>query len=461
MNDKPDKKDPLEAKIEQLKQEDINKALQIFLEKMNYDYAAYLNSCVHCGLCAESCHYYLTLQDFKSLPAYKLALVTRVFKKYFSLSGKKAPRWIGASELNTAMVHEWIDSLFGRCTLCGRCSLNCTMGINITYLIRTARTALATIGLVPPGLQSTVDTAINKGNNMGIPKEDWLETVEWLEDELKQEVNDPAAGLPLDEKGAELFYTINPREAMFFPLSILAAGKIFYAAGESWTFSSDNYDVTNYGLYSGDDEAAGTMSDRLVQSKNKLGCKTLVLAECGHGYNSNRWEAPEWLSKKYGFEVKSILQVVADYIREGRIHLDPSRNQKLITLHDPCNLVRLGGIVEEQRYILKHAAANFTEMTPNREKNYCCGGGGGQLAMTRFAERRIKAGKIKAEQIQKTGAKIVATPCHNCIDQLMELNKHYKLDVEIKTVCEIVADALIIDETKKGKDSEKANRKKN
>jgi Fe-S oxidoreductase len=316
--------------------------------------------------------------------------------------------------------------------------------LNIPYLIRAGRSALSAIGLVPPGLQSTVNTAITKGNNMGIAKEDWLETVEWVEEELRDDIDDPDAVLPLDKKGAKYFYTINPREAMFFPLSIQAVGKLFHAAGESWTFSSDNYDVTNYGLYNGDDEAAGIMSDRLVQSMKALGCSTLVLAECGHGFNSNRWEAPEWLSKKYGFEVRSILEVVAGFIREGKIKLDPAKNQEKITLHDPCNLVRLGGIVEEQRYILKHAASHFIEMTPNRQKNYCCGGGGGQLAMTRYSERRLKVGKIKADQIRETGAKIVATPCHNCIDQLMEINKHYKLNIQLKTVCEIAADALVI-----------------
>lgn len=445
MSDKPDKKDPLEEKIEQLKQDDLDKALRAFRDKTTQEYAAYLNSCVRCGLCAESCHYYLTHQDIKSLPAYKLSLVTKIFKKYFSFLGKIAPRWIGAEKLDSVMIQEWIDSLFGRCTLCGRCSLNCTMGINIPYLIRTARGALAAIGLVPPELQSTIDTAVEKGNNMGIPKEDWVETVEWLEDELKKEVDDPQARLPLDEKEAKLFYAINPREAMFFPLSILAAGKIFYAAGESWTLSSDNYDVTNYGYYIGDDEVSGLIADRLIQSMKKLKCETMVLAECGHGFNSNRWEAPEWLSKKYGFEVKSILQVVADYIRDRRVKLDPSRNKEVITLHDPCNLVRLGGIVEEQRFILAHAVTNFVEMTPNREKNFCCGGGGGQLAMSRFSDRRLKAGRTKAEQIQKTGAKMVVAPCHNCIDQIMELNKQHKLDIEVKTVCEIVADALVID----------------
>jgi Fe-S oxidoreductase len=442
-NEKAVSKDPIEERIQQLTPKDLEIALRVFKEKIDHNYAAHLNSCVHCGLCSDSCHYYLTHKDTQSIPAHKLNLVISVFKRYFSLTGKIFPRWVGARSLDKEMIREWVDSLFGRCSLCGRCSLNCSIGLNIPYLIRAARSALAAIDLVPPGLQSTVNTAIEKGNNMGIAKEDWLETVEWVEEELQDDIDDPEAKLPLDKEGADYFYTINPREAMFFPLSIQAVGKLFHAAGENWTFSSDNYDVTNYGLYNGDDQAAGMMSDRLVQSMQKLGCRTLVLAECGHGFNSNRWEAPEWLSKKYGFEVRSILEVVAQFIREGRIKLDPGKNQKPVTLHDPCNLVRLGGIVEEQRYILKHSVSHFIEMIPNRQKNFCCGGGGGQLAMTRFSQRRIKAGKIKADQIRDTGAKIVATPCHNCIDQLMELNKHYQLGVEIKTVCEIAADALV------------------
>ncbi|MBN2430203.1 MAG: (Fe-S)-binding protein [Acidobacteria bacterium] len=434
----------MEAKIRQLTEKDLERALQVFRRSLDHEASAYLNSCVHCGLCDVSCHYFLTYHDLESMPAYKLKLVTDVFKGHFSRLGRTLPGLIGAKKLDHAMIRAWLDSLFGRCSLCGRCSINCSIGINITQLIRAARGALAAIGLVPPGLQSTVDTAIQKGNNMGIPREDWLETVEWLEEELQAEVDDPSARLPLDEPDVNLFYTINPREAMFFPLSILAAAKIFYAAGESWTFSRENYDVTNYGLYSGDDAVAGTLSNRLVESMLALKAGTLVLAECGHGFNSNRWEAPEWLSKHYPFPVKSVLEIVADYIRDGRIRLDPSRNSKTVTLHDPCNLVRLGGIIEEQRFILRHAVADFVEMTPNREKNYCCGGGGGQLAMTNFAERRLEAGRIKADQVRATGAEVVVTPCHNCIDQFMELNKHYQLGIEIKTVCEMVAEALIL-----------------
>ncbi len=437
--------DPVEEKIRTLTEKDIKKVLAVFREKLDAAAAASLYSCVHCGLCADSCHYHLATGEPEAMPAAKLDLVNRVFKKYHTLIGKNLPQLGGAKTLTREMIRDWVDSLFGRCTLCGRCSLSCTMGINIFSLIRTSRSALAAVGLVPPGLQSTVDTAIRSGNNMGISRENWIETVAWLEEELQNELAAPGLRLPVDRKGARILYTINPREAMFFPLSISAAGKIFFAAAEDWTFSSASFDVTNYGLYNGDDEAAGIMSARLLQAAEELGCRELVLAECGHGFSSNRWEAPEWLSRKQSLRVRSILEVVAEYIQDGRVRLDSSRNSKLHTLHDPCNLVRLGGIIEEQRYILKHAVRNLVEMRPNRGINYCCGGGGGQLAMTNFAKRRLEAGKVKADQIRATGAEVVATPCHNCIDQLMELKKLHKLAVEIRTVCEIAADALIIE----------------
>jgi Fe-S oxidoreductase len=82
-------------------------------------------------------------------------------------------------------------------------------------------------------------------------------------------------------------------------------------------------------------------------------------------------------------------------------------------------------------------------MAPSGHENYCCGGGGGQLSMAKYKPRRIAAGKIKADQIKASGAKIVAAPCHNCIDQLMELNKEYSLNIQLKTVAELLASAIV------------------
>jgi len=443
MNAETRPKDILGERLAALKPGDVGKALEVFRSNLDHAAAANLNSCVHCGLCAETCHYFLASGEIADHPAYKLNLIASVFKNYFTFAGKALPGVMGSKPLDKAMLEEWVDALYGRCSLCGRCHLNCSIGIHTPSLVRAARAALAAIGLIPPELKSTINRALESGNNMGIAQNEWTETVEWLTDELRTETGDPAADLPLDKNGARMFYAVNPREPKFFPLSLVAAGKIFHAAGESWTFSSKFYDVTNYAYFSGVDADAGLITRRVADEMARLGSTTLVLGECGHGFASYRWEGPEWLGQRYGFEVRSILEVIAGYLRDGRIKLDPSKNSKRYTLHDPCNLVRYGGIIEEQRFILKHAVKDFVEMIPNRVENFCCGGGGGQMAMSRYAPRRLKAEKVKADQIKATGAQVVATPCHNCIDALTELNKEYKLGVEIKSVCEITADALV------------------
>jgi Fe-S oxidoreductase len=180
----------------------------------------------------------------------------------------------------------------------------------------------------------------------------------------------------------------------------------------------------------------------MYDEMSKMGAKKLVLAECGHGIRANRWEGPNYIGKAFPETITSV-ELMAGYIREGKIKTDKNKTEEIVTLHDPCNLVRSGGIVQEQRYILKHTVKNFVEMTPHGTDNFCCGGGGGQLAMSEYNERRLKIAEIKAEQIRKTGAKIVATPCHNCVDQLSQINVTYKLKVQIKTIAEIVADALV------------------
>ncbi len=425
-------------------EKDIETMLATLAEKVDAELAAQMQTCVHCGLCAESCHYFLATGEAKAIPAYKAGLVTSVFARQHTLPGRLFPILSGATVLDAALTREWIDSLYGRCSMCGRCTINCTMGISIERIIRAGRSALAAVGMVPSELQATVDKAIGTGNNMGITQQEWLETVDWLQDELRGETGDPAAELPMDRQNVDFLYAINPREAKFYPLSLLAAGKVFYAAGANWTFASDAYDITNYALFSGDDDRGAEIAGRLQATARKLGASRIVLGECGHGFNANFWEGPDWRQDADSVPMISILEVMAGWLRTGRIRVDPARNAKRYTLHDPCNLVRLGGVREPQRYLLRKAVADFVEMTPNGETNFCCGGGGGQLSMTRFADRRIEAGRIKADQIKATAANVVVAPCHNCIDQLAELNKHYKLGTEIKTVTEIVADALVL-----------------
>lgn len=405
--------------------------------------AYHMDACVRCGLCADSCHIYLTDPVPENHPAVKASKVISLFRRYNTLLGMIAPGLVGARRISQEALDELVDVVYGRCTCCGRCGINCSIGADVGSIMRIGRTVLASVGKVPPNLQAVVQNQLMTGNQMSIASDELKSTAEWISQDLQMETGSDDARIPVDEKGRKIVYLINPREVKFFPLSLSAAAGVFHAAGASWTISSKFYDVTNYGMFSGHGDDAAEITRQAVEEAIRLGAEEIVLSECGHGFRSFRWEGPNWMKKAYPIPVRSMLDVMLEYIESGKIKVDPSKNTERVTLHDPCNLVRWGGVVEQQRKILKRVCSDFVEMTPNREQNFCCGGGGGMLSMSEYGERRILSGKIKADQISATGAKIVATPCHNCADQLLELNKKYKLGIEIMSVCELVFNALV------------------
>lgn len=422
----------------------VAQALEMVRDRLDARTAAYLNACVRCDLCAESCHAHLAGGDPAATPARQVALVAGVFRRHHTLLGRLAPALAGARDLDDAMLTELAESAFGRCTACGRCALACSVGLDPSAVVRFARAVLAAAGRVPAGIAVNAANTSCSGNNMNIGAADVVDTLQWLEEDLRDTVGDPAALIPVDRAGARVWYLVNPSEIKFFPLSLAAAALIFYAAGESWTLSSTDFDVTNYGYFAGDAELAGRIAERLVRRAEELAVSEVVMAECGHGYRALRWEAPEWLGRPLPFTVRSCVEVIDDYLRDGRLRLDPNRNTEPVTLHDPCNLVRNGGVIEAPRRVLRQAVKDLVEMTPNRSENYCCGGGGGLVAATEYRQFRLQAGRVKADQIRTTGARIVASPCHNCITQLKEISQHYCLGVDVRTVGEIVADALVL-----------------
>jgi len=404
--------------------------------------AYHANACVRCGLCAETCHIYQAEPERENLPAVKAAKVISHYRRYHTFLGRYLPWFVGAKDLTPEALDELVETVYGRCTACGRCGLHCSVGLDVAAIMRAGRNVLAAVGKVPDGLERTVTNQLETGNQMAIPSTELVSTAEWLSEDLKLEMSDEDVRIHVDEPGKRVLYMVNPREVKFFPLSLMAAAGVFHAAGESWTMSSKFYDVTNYGFYSGDNVSARELTRRVMEEARALGVEEIILSECGHGFRSFRWEGPNWLQQEYPLPMRSILELLEEYLDSGRIKVDPEQNTERVTLHDPCNLVRWGGISEPQRRVLRRVVKDFREMTPNRKDNYCCGGGGGMLSMSEYGQRRVASGKVKAEQIRATGAKIVATPCHNCADQLIELSKKYELGVEIQAVVELVYNAL-------------------
>jgi len=415
---------------------------------MNRQMAGSLVACVHCGNCTKSCHYVLANPgDPTYAPAYKADKIRKLFKRHFDWTGRVFPWWVKAGSVFTdEELEELKDTVFGKCTNCRRCSLNCPMGVDLATFNRMARGLLVSVGVMPEGVAVVSKDQWEVGNQMGVLKEEYLETLEWMSEELQDELDDPSAVIPIDQADCNVVYSINPREVKYDPRSISDAAKIFHVAGESWTMPSEGWDMTNFGLFSGDDDLGGSVARRLYEKAIELRGKRLVISECGHGYRSTRCEGPNWAKFDMPVEMESSVITMLRYIKEGRIKVDKTRNTEPMTFHDSCNNARSCGLFEEPRELLKLVVTDFREMHPNRTENYCCTGGGGAMSMSEYTPRRLKSGIIKANQLKDTGAKVVVTSCHNCVDGLTDVIRHYKLDMKVTQLVNLVANALVIEE---------------
>jgi Fe-S oxidoreductase/CheY-like chemotaxis protein len=422
------------------------KVLERMSKKLTRQMVGSLAACVHCGMCTESCHYVLTNPDDPTYaPAYKADRIRKLFKRHFDWTGRVLPWWVGAKSIYTdEELEELKDTVFGKCTNCRRCSINCPMGVDFATFNRMARGLLVSVGIMPEGVAVVSKDQWEIGNQMGVLKEEYLDTLEWMSEELSEEMKDSAAVIPVDKMDAEIVYSINPREVKYDPRTIADAAKIFYVAGENWTMPSEGWDMTNFGLFSGDDDLGGAVALRLYEKVIELRGRKLVISECGHGYRSTRCEGPNWAGFTVPFEMESSVLTMLRYIKEGRIKVDKSKNQIPVTFHDSCNNARSCGLFEEPRELLNLVATDFREMYPNRSENYCCTGGGGAMSMSEYTPRRLKSAKVKADQLAATGAKIVVTSCHNCVDGLTDLIRHYKLGLGVSQLVNLVANAIVV-----------------
>jgi hypothetical protein len=150
------------------------------------------------------------------------------------------------------------------------------MHIDLVRFIRSARW-LRPRDQVPGVMHKGVQMCLDKGNNVGIPKEDFLFLLEDLGAELAEEL--PGFKVPVDQKGAKFLVTINSKEPFAEPEDMMFWWRIFSAAKESWTTTSENWEGVNWGLFTGDDEAMKEIVRRIVENYKKLECEYLLLPE--------------------------------------------------------------------------------------------------------------------------------------------------------------------------------------
>lgn len=408
-------------------------AMQAFVKDMGRAAAAYMESCIHCGNCAEACHFYVQTGDPKYTPIWKLEPFKQAYKRevgpfawlYKALNLKPT--------VTVEQLEEWQHLLYDACTVCGRCSMICPMGIDIAALVSQARHGMCAAGLVPHELWAVTERAEREGSPLGATPKVLEERVEWLADDYEVE-------MPLDRPQAEVLVTFSSIEIMKYPESLVATAKILRHAGYSWTLSTKGYEATNFGLLAGNAAWQRDMTLKLVDAAIACEAKILVLPECGHAYTALRWMGANVYGKPLPFRVLHISEFLAEGVQSGRIRVNEV--PKSLAFHDPCQVSRRGGAVAAPRVVLEALGVALRETRDHGSLNWCCGGGGGVVTIHRADELRYKAFEIKMRQLDATGAELTVTSCANCRQTFDDGQARFKWGRTMGSLLELVAENL-------------------
>ncbi len=402
-------------------------AFAAVLEHGNYAVAldTYARLSAKCSRCSASCQLYETTQDPRDIPCHRSELLLRVYRRYFMPSGTLGARVFGGFRLTDDYLDTMAEEYY-RCTACRRCKASCPVGIDHGLVTHLARWLLAEIDVIPKALLVAVREQLEGvGNTSAIPVPALIDTCEFLEEELRDIYNIDVK-FPFDLEGAEYVFFPAVSDFLLEADTLMGNAAVMHVTGGSWTIGTGNYDGINYGLFYSD-RMMERIVNKVIAEVHRLNAKKVLVGECGHATRA-AWYVPAFGGPNAP-PVVNCMQYAHRMLDAGKIPLKHERIHERVTYHDPCNIARAGRITEEPREILKTICDDFVEMTPNRTRNYCCGGGGGTVSIDEIrAFRTGPMGKRKADQIRATGAKYLVSPCANCKKQLREICEDNGLD---------------------------------
>ncbi|MGB8436953.1 MAG: (Fe-S)-binding protein [Burkholderiales bacterium] len=413
--------------------ERVERAMRNFVKDFGRTAAIYMESCIHCGMCAEACHFYVTTENPKYTPIWKIEPFKQAYKREYGPFAWLYRALNLKAKITVERLEEWQELIYDSCTVCGRCSLMCPMGIDIASLVSLARHGMAKSGLVPHELWAVAERAEKEGSPLGATPKVFKDRLEWLADDHEVEI-------PIDKAKADVMCTMSSIEIMKYPDSIVATARIMNHLGVDWTFRLDGYEATNFGLLAGNAESQREMSLKLINAAVACSAKTLILPECGHAYGALRWSGANAYGKPLPFRVLHIAEFLAENAKSGKLKL--KKLGKSVTFHDPCQISRRGGAIEAPREVLAALGVELREMQPTKGLNWCCGGGGGVVTIHRADPIRYKVFQLKMNQIEETGAELPVTSCANCRQTFDDGQAHFKWDKKMNSLLEMVADNL-------------------
>ncbi|WP_058558127.1 (Fe-S)-binding protein [Thiohalocapsa sp. ML1] len=409
---------------------------------MDAPVASFFSSCVHCGICATACPFYVETGDPKYTPIHKLEPMRILWENEFTLWGRIKTKLGWDKKVTDEMLAEWEPLLYDSCSMCGRCSMVCPVGNDIQYMIRKAREGMVASGHAPEGLVAASVRAVKTGSPMGL---------QWktLDVQIKHVETSSGLEVPIDKQGADYLVLLSSMEIINFPEYLEAITKIFAHAGVSWTLSQQCFEATNAGIQIGSKDIAAALVQRVVDAAAALGVKNVISPECGHAYTAIRWEGPNAIKRAYPFKVFHIIEVLDQLRAEGRIKTEGKEDDRL-SLHDPCNLARKSGVIQQQRNLMDLVAENFVDLKEHGKYQWCCGAGGGVSSNERAEELKMAAFKKKKAQIEEVSPDRMVTMCATCRTQLEEGLEEYTMDIPVVGLTELIAEHLVESDEERG-----------
>ena len=420
------------------------KAMAAVLEHSSYalPLELYSRMSARCSRCAASCQVFQASGEDEDIPCHRSELLLRIYRRYFTRLGALKARLTGGGFTLTDEYLVQMAESFYRCTACRRCMDTCPMGIDHGLVTHLARWLLAEVDLIPKALVVAVREQLEGvGNTSAIPVPALRDTLEFLEEEF-EDIYQVRIPFPVDQEDAEYVFFPAVSDYLLEADTLMGNAAVLFLSNASWTIGTGNYDGINYGLFYSD-RVMERIGRKVIDEVRRLRGRKILVGECGHATRS------AWLLQTlWGSEappVVNCLEYAWDQLRAGRLPIDSSRLiEKRVTYHDPCNIARVGRIVQQPRDLLRAICRDYVEMTPGGEDNYCCGGGGGTVSIDEIREFRTgQSGLLKAGQIRDSGAQIVVSPCANCKKQLREVCEDNGLDeVEIVGLHDLLLQVL-------------------
>jgi Fe-S oxidoreductase len=427
----------------------------------------FMDICVRCGACADKCHFYIGSGDPKNMPVLRAELMRSIYRRYFTVSGRLFGSLAGGRELTEDVLKEWFY-YFYQCTECRRCSVFCPYGIDTAEITMIARELLNLVGVNINWITEPAANCFRTGNHLGIQPHGFKDSLEFAADEL-EEITGIRVDVPIAKKGAEILFVTPSADLFGTPhyYTLLGYMALFHEIGLDYTFSAYASEGGNFGLFSSH-ELMKRLNSKIYDEAKRLGVKWILGGECGHMWRvihqymdtmngpADFLEVPvspvtgTRFDNTKSTKMLHIAEFTADLIHNGKLKLDPSRNDKWkVTYHDSCNPARGMGLLQEPRYILKNVCNSFHEMPADtiREQTFCCGSGSG-LGTDENLEMRLRGGYPRANALryvkEKHGVNLLTCICAIDKATLPSLLDYWVPGVEVAGVHELLGNALVM-----------------